>query len=90
MAFSNTVSRGNSWKDWKITATSLRRHRSLSIPSISCPSIRIIPDVGMSNPARMDRNVVFPEPEGPMTAAISPLEKWQFTSFRTSLSAFLY
>ena len=32
----------------------------------------ICPDVGLSNPARMLRSVVFPQPDGPTTAQNSP------------------
>src|SRR5579862_7451467 len=38
----------------------------------SCPSIRIRPSVGVSNPATIRSSVVLPHPEGPSRAKNSP------------------
>ena len=39
------------------------------IPARSWPSRKICPDVGVSKPASMRIKVVFPEPDGPTSAA---------------------
>ena len=43
------------------------------IPAISCPSIRIVPELGCSKPASMRSSVVLPQPDDPSRANISPL-----------------
>ncbi len=44
-----------------------------SIAVRSFPSMRILPEVTSSMPLRQLSSVVFPQPEGPMMATISPL-----------------
>ena len=39
---------------------------------ISCPANKILPDVGVSNPANMRSKVDLPQPELPSNAKISP------------------
>ena len=39
---------------------------------MSSPSIRMLPEVGVSKPASMRSNVVLPEPEPPSRQKISP------------------
>jgi len=52
------------------------------------PLIRTIPPSGSSSPARQKSSVDFPEPEGPVTATISPRATRRLTprSARTSSS----
>ena len=38
----------------------------------SCPSNKICPEVGVSKRFRQRRNVLFPEPDGPITTTFSP------------------
>ena len=42
------------------------------IPAMSCPSIRISPSVGSSNPAIIRSSVVLPQPDGPSSTKNSP------------------
>src|SRR5919112_4810305 len=50
-----------------------KRVRFLSdIPEIDSPPIKTSPRSNSSRPERQLRSVVFPQPEGPMTATISP------------------
>src|SRR5918998_1159019 len=53
--------------------SALKRVRFLSdIPAMDSPPIRTSPRSNSSRPERQLRSVVFPHPEGPMTATISP------------------
>src|ERR671916_3209866 len=53
--------------------SALKRVRFLSdIPEMDSPPIRTSPRSNSSRPERQLRSVVFPHPEGPMTATISP------------------
>src|SRR5215211_4859436 len=53
--------------------SALKRVRFLSdIPEMDSPPIRTSPLSNPSRPERQLRSVVFPHPEGPMTATISP------------------
>src|SRR5690348_6018682 len=47
---------------------------------ISIPSNSIRPDVGLSNPPKRKRRLVFPDPDGPYTARSLPLGTFRFTS----------
>src|SRR5215208_2133204 len=53
--------------------SALKRVRFLSdIPEMDSPSIKTSPRSNSSRPERQLRSVVFPQPEGPITATISP------------------
>src|SRR5215210_2095647 len=53
--------------------SALKRVRFLSdIPEIDSPPIKTSPRSNSSRPERQLRSVVFPHPDGPMTATISP------------------
>src|SRR5215208_73570 len=53
--------------------SALKRVRFLSdIPEMDSPPIKTSPRSNSSRPERQLRSVVFPHPEGPMTATISP------------------
>src|SRR5918992_981054 len=53
--------------------SALKRVRLLSdIPEMDSPPIKTSPRSNSSRPERQLRSVVFPQPEGPMTATISP------------------
>src|SRR5215218_8458776 len=53
--------------------SALKRVRFLSnIPEMDSPPIKTSPRSNSSRPERQLRSVVFPQPEGPMTATISP------------------
>ena len=51
---------------------------------ISTPSKKIFPEVGSSRRFKHRRNVLLPEPEGPMTHTTSPLWISTVISFKTS------
>ena len=54
--------------------------------AISTPLKMIFPDVGSSIQFRHRKNVLFPEPEGPITATISPFSTLKLIPLRTSRS----
>src|SRR5918997_1521422 len=55
--------------------SALKRVRLLSdIPEMDSPPIKTSPRSNSSRPERQLRSVVFPHPDGPMTATISPRE----------------
>ena len=70
-----TVSEGIRLKAWKTNPTRSRRRivsrRSLS-PASSVPASATVPEVGRSSPAATCRNVLLPEPDGPMMAVNEP------------------
>src|SRR3954470_19007333 len=70
-----TVSDGIRLKAWKTNPMLWRRRivrrRSLSLVSSVSPSVTA-PDVGRSRPAAMWRNVLLPDPDGPMIAVNDP------------------
>src|SRR5262245_59897598 len=75
ITFSNAVSAGSSWNDWKTNPT--MRRRSAARPSSSSrarsmPSTSTCPDDGRSSPASSPSSVVLPEPEAPTIATASP------------------
>ena len=76
--FCATVSAGSRLNAWKTKPTRSRRssvrRASPSSPSATPPS-RTMPSVGRSRPAAMCRNVLLPEPDGPMTAVNEPRSK---------------
>ena len=75
MTFSRAVNRGSRLKFWKTKpirrlrtqARSVSDSRVTSPPSISCR-----PDVGRSRKPSRLISVVFPEPDAPISATISP------------------
>src|SRR4051794_39236766 len=70
-----TVSEGIRLKAWKTNPIRSRRRivsrRSLSFASWTSPSATL-PDVGRSRPAATCRNVLLPDPDGPMIAVNDP------------------
>ena len=54
-----------------------------SMPTSALPSMRTSPEVGASSPMTCRSRVDFPQPEGPMSATISPGEISSVTSVRT-------
>jgi hypothetical protein len=73
--FCCTVSDGSRLKDWKTKPTRLRRSlvsRFSFSPVIGSPPSSTSPPLGRSRPAAHCRNVLLPEPEGPMTAVKLP------------------
>src|SRR4051794_29268534 len=73
--FCVTVSEGIRLKAWKTNPIRSRRRivsrRSLSFASWRSPSVTL-PEVGRSRPAATCRNVLLPEPDGPMIAVNDP------------------
>ncbi len=51
---------------------------------MSVPAIVTVPELGLSNPARMCISVDLPEPEGPITATSSPERTSMSTPRRAS------
>ena len=73
--FCSTVSDGSRLNAWKTKPMRSRRSavRFASLrPPTSTPPSRTAPDVGESRPAAQCRNVLLPEPDGPMTAVKLP------------------
>jgi hypothetical protein len=73
--FCSTVRDGTRLNAWN-TNPIRRRRSSVSavspIPDSSVPPSRTDPDVGVSSPAAQCRNVLLPEPDGPITAVNPP------------------
>ena len=59
---------GNTAYDWNIMLTG-RSYGGIDV--MSTPSMKILPDVGRSNPASMRSSVVLPQPEAPSRQKIS-------------------
>src|SRR3990172_4629499 len=75
MGFSSAVSAGRSWNDWNTNPTERPRkaaRASSSIEKMSTPSSSILPELGVSSPARIASSVDFPDPEAPTIATASP------------------
>ena len=73
--FCVTVSAGIRLKAWKMKPmrSRLRIVRRLSLSRVrSVPAKLTLPDVGRSSPAAICRNVLLPDPEGPMIAVKVP------------------
>ena len=73
--FSSALRDGIRWKDWNTNPTLLALNwaRPSSFKSERFIEFRTtFPFVGISNPAKRDSKVDFPEPEGPTTATDSP------------------
>src|SRR5699024_7476119 len=81
--FSRAVSAGIRLNSWKTKPTRSRRTTasllSGSSSSLVSPS-RTVPAVGRTRPAAHFSSVLFPDPEGPMTAVNVPCSKVQLTS----------
>ena len=81
---------GNGWGVWN-TSPTLRRSSSRSMVRVSRPRRQISPFISASGsshkrPFSARRSVVFPLPDGPMTARIRPGRIPMFTSFNTGCS----
>ena len=86
--FSTAGSSGSSWPDWKTKPKSLRRSlvRSASLMRLrSAPRKMTVPAVGLMMPASACSKVDLPEPDGPITATVSPSRSVKFTWFRASV-----
>ncbi len=85
-----TVSEGIRLKAWKTNPIRSRRRivsrRSLS-PARSVSPSATVPDVGRSSPAATCRNVLLPEPDGPMMAVNDPRENPTLTPSRATTAA---
>lgn len=85
MTFSSAVMDGSSWNDWNTKPT--MRPRSSARPSSSsaessCPSMRTVPELGVSRPASKPSNVDLPDPETPTMATDSPARTSKLTPDR--------
>ncbi len=69
--------------DWNIMLTG-RSYGAISL--MSWPSMKILPEVGVSKPANMRSKVVLPEPEPPSRQKISPRCTCSETSFTATKS----
>src|SRR5262245_41636401 len=89
--FSRTLMCGNRWNCWKTMPTRRRICRSTP-PSQSAPGFRqrlstwTCPSWNGSRPLTQRKSVLLPPPEGPMTAATSPLPTRRPTPLRTRSS----
>src|SRR4051812_24712347 len=85
--FCATVSDGSRLKAWKTNPIRSRRRmvrrRSLSRARSTSPSVTV-PEVGRSRPAATLRNVLLPEPEGPMMAVKDPRGRSTLTPSRAT------
>ena len=70
--------------DWKTIAKPLSE---AGILLTSFPSIKISPDVILSNPAIILNNVDLPHPEGPTKTRNFPLSTFKSTPWITSVSS---
>ena len=87
--FSPTVIESNSaeyWKTMPILRRTLLSSASL-IGTMSCPSMRIWPLVGLMRPMSRRRNVLLPEPEPLMMASVSPSRIVRLMCLSASLSS---
>ena len=82
-----TVSDGSRLKAWKTNPIRSRR-RIVSRRSLRCarsvPPSATLPEVGRSSPAATFRNVLLPEPDGPMIAVNDPGESAALTPSRAT------
>src|SRR6185437_10775925 len=75
ITFSSALSAGSRWKDWNTKPTRRRRRSaraSSSSVSSAWPLRRMLPELGVSSPARRPSKVVLPEPDAPTMAKLSP------------------
>ena len=54
--------------------------RLAAMPAIGWPSMKMLPDVGLSKPAIMRSSVVLPQPDGPSSEKNSPSRMLRFAS----------
>ena len=77
-----TVSAGTRLYAWKMKPTCSRRNsvrRRSEYPDRSWPPIMTRPVVGVSSPEAQWRKVLFPDPDGPMTAVKVPGSRRRLT-----------
>ena len=86
--FSPTSRKSNSAEYWNTIPICLRIsfHSSSVRWETSCPSMKTFPPVGASSPIRTFRIVLFPVPEGPITAIVSPFLTSRLTPCNTFFS----
>ncbi len=85
--FSATVSDDTRLNAWNTNPIRCRRSsvsRVSFMPSRAVPPRRTDPEEGRSSPAAQCKNVLFPEPEGPITAVKLPLGMPTVTSRRAA------
>src|SRR6516165_5937298 len=71
--FCATVSEGSRLNAWNTNRSRLRTVSCRSLnPASSVPPSPTVPEVGRSNPAATFKNVLLPEPDGPITAVNDP------------------
>src|SRR3954453_17880777 len=76
--FCSTVHHGNNAKSWNTNVSGLRLSGGAAPRSSACP------ELGCSNPPRIDSNVLLPQPDGPTIATTSPEPTVNDTSSSTS------
>jgi len=93
--FSAAVSSGTSWPNWNSTPKRVRRSRDRPAsdsalitrsPDPSRSTSRTSPASGRSTPARHSSSVDLPEPDGPLTARISPRSTCRLMPRKAGLS----
>ena len=89
--FCATVSDGSRLKAWKTNPIRSRR-RIVNRRSLRCarsiPPRATLPEVGRSSPAATFRNVLLPEPDGPMIAVNDPRDSAALTPSRATTAAY--
>ena len=86
LMFAATFNDGIRLKCWNIIAMSFRLTAALPVSSIldnSLPSISTLPASGNSSAPAMCKRVLFPLPDSPLSASVSPARRVKLTSFRT-------
>ena len=86
--FSKPVSVSSRLESWKMKPRSSRRNFANARerrPVMSRPSTRMCPLVTVSMVATQFSSVVLPEPDGPMTAMLSPARMAKFTWLSASI-----
>ena len=81
-----SVSCGRRWCSWKTKPIRRLRNSAWALSERACgstPSSATLPPLGGSSAPRMKRSVLFPEPDGPVTASSSPGPRASVTSSRT-------
>ena len=75
--FSSTVIRGNIRQSWKLRPMPARAIRCGALPVMSLARVRPAPESGLIMPVTQLKNVVLPEPLGPISALTLPC--WKVT-----------
>ena len=86
--FSTAGNSGSNWPDWNTNPKALRRSLVQSASGSlakSVPRKLTFPAVGLTMPANTCNRVDFPEPDGPMTAMLSPARMAKFTWLSASI-----